>query len=49
MTAHFILLLIAAILLFLAAIAAPLGRSSLVNIGWLGMFFWALDMLIYKQ
>jgi uncharacterized membrane protein len=46
MTATFILMLIAVILLFLAAI--PLPWQSPVSIGWLGMFFFALTFLIGK-
>lgn len=44
MTATFILMLIAVILFFLAAI--PLPWQSPVSIGWLGMFFFALTFLI---
>lgn len=40
---HFVLTLIALICFFCAAIGKPSGPVSL---GWLGLFFWALDLLI---
>lgn len=46
MSVHLILMVIAAILLLLAAIAAPLGRASFVSLGWLGMFFFVLDFIV---
>jgi hypothetical protein len=42
--AHFILMLIAVICFFCAAIGRPV--TSPISIGWLGLFFWALDLLI---
>ncbi len=44
MGAGTILLIIALILWFLAAI--PLPWSNPVQLGWLGMFFWGLTMLV---
>lgn len=41
---HFVLMLIALICLFCAAINRP--NPTPLSIGWLGMFFWALDILI---
>lgn len=44
LTAHFVLMLIALICLFCAAINRP--NAAPLSIGWLGMFFWALDILV---
>jgi hypothetical protein len=44
MSAVFILLVIALILWFFAAI--PLPFASPVQLGWLGMFFYGLSLLI---
>jgi hypothetical protein len=41
---HFVLMLIALICLFCAAINRP--ASAPISLGWLGMFFWALDILV---
>lgn len=41
---HFVLMLIALICLFCAAINRL--ASSPVALGWLGLFFWALDILV---
>jgi hypothetical protein len=41
---HFVLMLIAIICLFCAAIGRP--ATSPISLGWLGLFFWALDLLI---
>ncbi len=41
---HFILMLIAVVLLLCAAIGKPAGGT--VSLGWLGMFFWGLTLLI---
>lgn len=46
MDAHFILLIVALILWFLAAIPLPAGWSNPVSLGWLGMFFWGLSQLV---
>ncbi len=46
MSAVLILMIIACILLFLAAI--PLPFASPIQLGWLGMFFWALSLIIGK-
>jgi hypothetical protein len=40
---HFMLMLIAVICLLLAAIGRP--SMSPLSLGWLGLFFWALDIL----
>lgn len=44
MSAAMILMVIALILLFLAAV--PLPFQNPVQLGWLGMFFWGLSLLI---
>lgn len=41
---HTVLMVIAVICLFCAAIGRP--ATSPISIGWLGLFFWALDILI---
>jgi hypothetical protein len=46
MSAVLILMVIAIICLFLAAI--PLPFQNPVQLGWLGMFFWALSLVIGK-
>lgn len=38
-----LLMIVAAILLVLAAVGVPASRISL---GWLGMFFWSLSIII---
>ncbi len=43
-SAHFVLMLIAVICLFLSAIGRP--ATAPISLGWLGLFFWALDLLI---
>jgi hypothetical protein len=43
LSVHFVLMLIAAICLFAAAIGRP--TTPPISLGWLGMFFWALDLL----
>ena len=40
---HFVLLLIAVVCLFGAAIGRP--ATSPLSLGWLGLFFWALDVV----
>jgi hypothetical protein len=45
MSANLILLIIACICWFIAAIPAPM-LTSRINIGWLGMFFFGLSLLI---
>lgn len=42
LSAHFVLMLIALICLFCAAVGVPSNRVSL---GWLGLFFWAISLL----
>lgn len=44
LSAHFVLMLLACICLFLAAIGRP--AACPIALGWLGLFFWALDLLI---
>lgn len=44
MTAGMILLIIALVCWFLAAV--PLPFASPVQLGWLGMFFWGLTLLV---
>jgi hypothetical protein len=46
MSIHIVLLVIALVLLFLAAIGVP--NSPRVELGWMGMFFWLLDLLVGK-
>ncbi len=43
MSVHTILMLIACIFLLCAAIGRP--NTAPVALGWLGLFFWALDIL----
>lgn len=43
-TIGILLMIIAAVLLLFAAINFPL--NSKVSLGWLGMFFWALSILV---
>ena len=45
MTAQAILMIIGLVFLFLAAI--PLPFANPVNLGWLGMFFWGLSLVIH--
>ena len=40
---HFVLMLIAVVCFFCAAIGRP---ASPISLGWLGLFFWALTLLI---
>lgn len=44
---HFVLMFLALVCLFLAAIGRP--ANSPVSLGWLGLFFWALDLLLSTQ
>ena len=44
LTVHIIFMLIAVVCFFCAAINRP--SPSPLSIGWLGLFFWALDILI---
>jgi hypothetical protein len=44
LSVHFVLMLIAVICLFCGAINRP--AQSTISLGWLGMFFWALDLLL---
>lgn len=44
MSAALVLLIIAAVCLFLAAM--PLPFANPVQLGWLGMFFWVLSLLV---
>jgi hypothetical protein len=45
MSAQFVMLVIATILWFLAAIPFPFNNP--VSLGWLGMFFYGLSLLIH--
>jgi len=47
MNPHNLSLVIAAVLLFLASVAPLLGKPYLMNIGWLGLFFWVLSNLVH--
>ena len=44
LNAHFVLMLIAVICLLCAAVGRP--ATSPVSLGWLGLFFWALAIVI---
>ena len=46
MSATLILMIIALVCLFLAAI--PLPFANPIQLGWLGMFFWGLSLVIGK-
>ncbi len=46
MSAVLILLIIALVCWFLAAV--PLPFASPIQLGWLGMFFWGLSLIVGK-